>query len=205
MNSLFCRHNRFTADCPICSRGTVLEQAEPATPRREGTPKPKGKAARSTPAFRGPYVSAGPYDRDDGPAEVRLERVPGGIRLAEWAGGLLAKRAPVVDVADLRRAAAQALEKEVLTERDGRPLVEALGAEPSSGPVLPPREFGVSSGRAGDMTDELRVEPLGEGDVRIARWVRRPRAEWEMHDSPPMMPVKRYAEALRDAARRGLL
>jgi hypothetical protein len=37
MNSLFCRHNRFTAECPICSKGSVLarepvERANPAKP-----------------------------------------------------------------------------------------------------------------------------------------------------------------------------
>src|SRR5688572_17644388 len=109
MTSLFCRHNRFTADCPICSKGTVLDPARSATrPRSSGGSS--GGTTRRTGASRpaatskgarvvtGPYVTAGPYEPDDGGAryEVRLERVPGGVRLACWSLGQLQRGAPVL-------------------------------------------------------------------------------------------------------------
>ena len=55
------------------------------------------------------------------------------------------------------------------------------------------------------MQEELRVEPVGDGRVRIGRWILRPGADWELQNAPVMMPAKRYAEALRAAAARGLL
>src|SRR5687767_5616074 len=101
VSSLFCRHNRFTADCPICSKGTVLDSG-----RRAERPRPKrssgggaGKGA-TTRSFSGPHVSAGPYERDtrepgtgEDRYEVRLEKVPGGVRLAQWSRGSLERRA----------------------------------------------------------------------------------------------------------------
>ena len=65
MNSLFCRHNRFTADCPICSKGTVLDSSATGTvarPRVSGKPR-AAKAAAAPAQFRGPYasVTAGDY------------------------------------------------------------------------------------------------------------------------------------------------
>ena len=71
MNSLFCRHNRFTADCPICSKGTVLDSsgAAAAKPRRPRASGGGGRARSSEPAkgarrYTGPYVSAGPYEQE---------------------------------------------------------------------------------------------------------------------------------------------
>ena len=75
----FCRHNRFVAECPICSKGTVLDPNRAAPKRRStssgarGSSKPAAAIAHSS---RGPFVSAGPYDG----AEIRLERV----RVARW-------------------------------------------------------------------------------------------------------------------------
>ena len=101
MSDLFCRHNRFTAECPICSKGTVLEQHVPSSaPRPRKPAKPKEPPAGRQ--FRGPYASSGPYDRDERTVEVRLEKVPGGIRLAAWSGGALQREAPVLPAADLR-------------------------------------------------------------------------------------------------------
>jgi hypothetical protein len=102
---LICRHNRFTGECPICSKGTVLEQgratgARPRAPRGGGTTA-KRAAAVAAPAVQGPYGVAGPYEDDDSRYEVRLERVPGGLRLAAWAAGSLQRQAPVLDAADL--------------------------------------------------------------------------------------------------------
>jgi hypothetical protein len=153
----------------------------------------------------GPYVSAGPYERGAASAEVRLERVPGGVRLAEWSAGSLEPRAPVLEASDLTPLVVAARESELLPERDVDALERALGAS-SEGP-MPARDepFGASPGSAGLMREELRVERLDDGRVRIARWILRPSHGWELQEAPTMLPAKRYAEAIADAARRGLL
>jgi hypothetical protein len=55
------------------------------------------------------------------------------------------------------------------------------------------------------MREELRVERLDDGRLRIGRWIFRPSHGWELQEAPTMLPAKRYAEAIADAARRGLL
>ena len=67
-------------------------------------------AAPAPRASRGPFVAAGPYDG----AEVRLERVPGGLRLASWRGGQIERTAPVLDAADAPGLLAEAVTKELL-------------------------------------------------------------------------------------------
>ncbi len=177
----FCRHNRFLADCPICSKGTILDPAQQA-PRRRQAParsgsRRAGKAAAGVArTSRGPFVSAGPYDG----AEVRLERVPGGLRLASWRGGQIERAAPVLASADLPGLLAEAAAEGLLS----------LG-----GGALAPGAHGASAGRTGELRDELRVEPL-EGDrVRVARWIMRPNRGWELQEAPVMLPPKRFAEA----------
>ncbi len=154
----------------------------------------------------GPYVTAGPYEDEDGGAryEVRLERVPGGVRLATWSLGQLQRGAPVLDAADLPGLIGMARERALLSERDLGSLEAAIDSDPVDGGGEPP-EFGASPGRSGDLRDELRVEPVGDGQLRIARWIMRPNFGWELQDAPVMLPAKRYAEALRAAARAGLL
>jgi hypothetical protein len=207
LNSLFCRHNRFTADCPICSKGTLLDSSVPAArPRKpsstSGARRSKGSAPAVSRQFTGPYASAGPYEREDGTRyEVRLEKVPGGVRLAQWSGGALQKAAPVLRVADLPALIAAARERSVLAERDQEALERALEVEPSGEPAA----AGTSAGRAGDMREELRAEADGHGMVRIARWLYRPNFGWELQEAPVMLPAKRFAEALRNAVRAGLL
>jgi hypothetical protein len=225
--SVFCRHNRYTADCPICSKGTVLERGrKPARRAAGGGGARREKSAPATPVgFSGKYVSAGPYHgEDDATYEVRLERVPGGIRLAEWDGSGLRRRAPVLlaeDVAPLVHDAAG-----VLDARDATRLAAALpaaaptedfaeqprgkeGSEPvSAGETAAPEAetaTGVSRGRSGDFKEELRVEGLAEGRLRIGRWVLRPSSGWQLQEAPPMLPAARYAEALADAAAHGLV
>jgi hypothetical protein len=39
--------------------------------------------------------------------------------------------------------------------------------------------------------------------VRVARWILRPGAGWELQDAPPMLPAARFAEALSAARRAG--
>ncbi len=135
---------------------------------------------------------------------VRLERVPGGVRLAEWSGSELRPRAPVVGTDDLVALVAGA--EGVLATRDAQALVDALATarpEAASGP--PVTDAGVSRGRAGDFREELRIERLDGRRIRVARWVLRPGAGWELQDAPPMLPAKRYAEALGDAIRKGVV
>jgi hypothetical protein len=182
MSTLFCRHNRFTADCPICSKGTVLDRDPP----RRTSSRPRTKSAPA-PVRRYPNASAG---------SVRLEKVPGGLRLGMWEGGSLERRAPELSADDLIALLTEAEEQGI-----AKGLVSALSAETGS-----PAAYGKSTGRTGDMQEELRVERQGDHNVRVARWVFRPaRRDWELQDAPVMLPEKRYAEALRDAARAGVL
>jgi hypothetical protein len=151
--------------------------------------RPAANAAR---ASRGPFASAGPYDG----AELRLELVPGGLRLAAWRGGQIERVAPVLAAADLPALLAEAADKRLLALEGG--------AE-ASGPPAEPGTFGASPGRSGELRDELRVESLGHGRVRVARWVMRPNRGWELQEAPVMLPAKRFAEALGAAARKGVL
>jgi hypothetical protein len=203
VSDLFCRHNRFTADCPICSKGTLLESD--ATRPRPRAPSPAPRRSGGKPAaphdaqFRGPYATAGPYERDGERVEVRLEKVPGGVRLAEWAGGALQRRAPVLPGADLRGLIAEVRAKGLLAERDIEKLEAAVAQEQAGDSA----ESGASIGRTADLQEELRIEAVGDGAVRVARWILRPGAGWELQDAPPMLPAARFAEALSAARRAG--
>ena len=214
----FCRHNRLTADCPLCSKGTALDSSGPS-PRRRA---PSGGSARTrrgpaaAPTYTGPYGSVGPYERDGERYEVRLERVPGGVRLAEWAGGSIRRRAPELAAADLATLVEAAALRAVLASADAGELARSLSrsSEAQVGPASPPGgqalepapgAFGASPGRSGELRDELRVERLSEGRLRIARWILRPNAGWELQEAPVMLPASRYAEALADlGAREGI-
>jgi hypothetical protein len=208
VNSLFCRHNRFTADCPICSKGTVLDPNRQASRPRSsssGSSRPRSAAAQKPARYvTGPYASAGPYEDERGDSyEVRIEKVPGGVRLASWAGGSIERRAPVLLATDLPGLVGGARERELLGPRDVEALERALACDPAESEAA---EFGASPGRAGDLREELRVEAVGGGEVRVARWVYRPgEAAWDLQDAPVMLPAQRFAEALRAAARGGVL
>jgi hypothetical protein len=197
LNSLFCRHNRFTADCPICSKGTVLDSgAATTTARPRAAGKPRAAKTGGAPAqFRGPYAAIRVNEGD-----VRLEKVPGGLRLGRWSAGSLERAAPVLRASDVPELIAAARERSVLAERDQDALEAALAAEPGDA-----ADTVASPGRAGDMREELRVEALDDGNVRIARWLYRPNAGWELQDAPVMLPAKRYAEVLSKAVRAGLV
>ena len=195
--SQFCRHNRFISECPICSKGTVLDSSAPGARRKA----PSGGATRtrnggggrrglSAPTVKGPYGTAGPYEGEDGRYEVRLERVPGGLRLAVWAAGSIQRRAPELDASDLGALIASAAESGAIAEGDA--LLEAAASVPG--------RPGSSPGRTGELRDELRVEPLDDGRLRIGRWVMRPGRGWELQDAPVMLPAGRFAQALRAAA-----
>ena len=195
----FCRHNRFFAECPICSKGTVLDPSRSATRRPSSSSRSSGGGRRraTTPAAgvprasRGPFVAAGPYDG----AEVRLERVPGGLRMASWRGGQIERTAPVLDAADAPALLAEAATKELLPtppgdDGEGRCEVGAFGASP---------------GRSGELRDELRVERIDERRIRVARWILRPNRGWELQEAPVMLPPARFTQALVAAASKGVL
>ena len=164
----------------------MLDESRPA-PRRPAQPRsgarratqPKAGGARSS---RGPFVAAGPYDG----AEIRLESVPGGLRLAAWRGGQIDRAAPVLDAADLPGLLSEAAEMGLLAVPRGGAfaLPEAEGT------------LGASPGRTGELHDELRVERL-EGDrIRVARWIMRPNRGWELQEAPVMLPPRRFSDAL---------
>src|SRR5215212_11395131 len=128
--SLFCRHNRFVSECPICSKGTVLDpnrkaerRPRPASARRPASSRLPA-AAGGARVSRGPFAAAGPYE--DG-REVRLEKVPGGLRLAAWHAGQLVKEAPVIGLEDLPEMLSSATEQGLLSQPEadwgGEPAV----------------------------------------------------------------------------------
>jgi hypothetical protein len=224
----FCRHNRFFAECPICSKGTVLDPSRSATRRPSSSPGARSRsgagrrsaapAPGAARASRGPFVSAGPYDG----AEVRLERVPGGLRMASWRGGQIERAAPVLDAADAPRLLAEAAVKELLPASAGGGAAEpgppggggdggvpadpAAAAVPSDGGVrAEPGAFGASPGRSGELRDELRVERVGGDRIRVARWIDRPNRGWELQEAPVLLPPARFTQALAEAARKGVL
>jgi hypothetical protein len=195
----FCRHNRFVAECPICSKGTVLDPNQAASRRKSSSSRTGSGGRRSTRpganiarTSRGPFVSAGPYDG----AEVRLERVPGGLRLASWRGGQIERTAPVLAADDVPSLLAEAASQDLLA-------LDAGGGEVSG--TAEPGTYAASAGRSGELRDELRVERLGDDRVRVARWIMRPNRGWELQEAPVMLPPKRFAEALAAAARKGVL
>jgi hypothetical protein len=197
--SLFCRHNRFVAECPICSKGTVLDpnrkperRPRPAArPGSRSSPKGRVQAAGATRVSSGPFAAAGPYQ--DG-REVRLEKVPGGLRLAAWHAGQLVKDAPVLALEDLPGLLSSAAEQGLLDDPEltwrGEPALGGHGSSP---------------GRSGELRDELRVERLDDERLRIARWIMRPNRGWELQETPVLLPAQRFLGALHAAAAKGVL
>jgi hypothetical protein len=115
--------------------------------------------------------------------------------MASWRGGQIERTAPVLPAEDAPALLAEAATKELLApaqlpraDRDGE-----VGA------------FGASPGRSGELRDELRVERLDEGRVRVARWILRPNRGWELQEAPVMLPPERFAQALAAAAGEGVL
>jgi hypothetical protein len=106
----------------------------------------------------------------------------------------------VLAAVDLRLMIAEARERELLPPRDLDALERAVATDPAEDENA---EYGASPGRAGDMREELRIEAGDDGMVRIARWLYRPNAGWELQDAPVMLPAARYAEALASGAGAG--
>jgi len=123
------------------------------------------------------------------------------VRLAQWSRGALERRAPVVAAADIPILVQAARERGVLDARDLDALERAIAAPRGTEPA----DHGASPGRSGLMRDELRIERGDDGMVRVARWVLRPNAGWELQDAPTMLPAARYAEALERAAHAGVV
>lgn len=201
MNSLFCRHNRFTAECPICSKNSVLarEAPERAKPLKPSATRSRGagsrKPAAAAMATRYPHVSTEPLEREGRIYEVRLEKVPGGLRLAEWRNGQIERHAPVLPAGALRG---------LVDEANGRSITAIELGEPSA---TVGEGTAASPGQAGDMKEELRLERLDGRLVRLARWMFWPGTGvgWELQEAPVMLPEGRYAAVLADAVAAGLL
>jgi hypothetical protein len=141
-------------------------------------------------------VSTEPLERAERFYEVRLEKVPGGLRLGEWRGGALERSAPVLPASALRRLASEAREHGLV----GFDL-PAGQAETAAGSAASP-------GRSGDMSEELRLERLREpGLVRVARWIFWPGGGegWQLQDAPVMLPEGRFEQVLVEAAGAGLI
>ncbi|MBA3421684.1 MAG: hypothetical protein H0U12_07300, partial [Thermoleophilaceae bacterium] len=83
-------------------------------------------------------------------------------------------------------------------------LADAVGTPVDEG-VAVADAHGASPGRSGELQEELRIERVDGDRLRVARWVLRPGTGWDLLDAPTMLPARRYAEALADAARHGLL
>lgn len=116
--------------------------------------------------------------------------------MAAWRGGQIDRVAPVVDAKDVGELLNEAAENEVLASG---PALEDPGA------VADPGTFGNSAGRTGELQDELRVERLADGRVRIARWIMRPNRGWQLQEAPVMLPPQRFHQAFESAAKRGVL
>lgn len=142
-------------------------------------------------------MSIGPVEHEARIYEVRLEQVPGGLRLGQWRGGELERKAPVLPVSGLR---------ELVDEARSRGFVKFDLPEPSPAAV-PLDSHAASPGRAGDMQEELRLERVGDGFVRIARWIFWPGTGvgWELQEAPVMLPEKRYEQVLSDAVEKSLI
>lgn len=167
-------------------------------PAPGGTRKRGGAAA--APSYKGPFATAGPYRDEELQYEVRLERVPGGLRLAAWTAGSIRRMPSRMLLLDLPGLLRDAVERAVFAEPDIQVVSDAI-AEGNGGDG----SFGRSPGRAGELRDELRVERLDDTWIRIARWIDRPNRGWELQEAPVMLPASRYVEALADAGRRGVL
>ena len=120
--------------------------------------------------------------------------MPGGLRLAAWHAGQLAREAPVLDLVDLPEMLRSAVEQGLLSEPEGD-----WTGEPALG------RHGASPGRTGELRDELRVERVDDDHVRIARWIMRPNRGWELQEAPVLLPAERFVGALEAAAASGVL
>ena len=153
--------------------------------------RPPIPAASGVRVSRGEFAAAGPYE---GGREVRLEKVPGGLRLAAWQAGQLLRDAPVLALEDLSGMLSSAAGQGLLG-----PVELGNGRDPAIG------AHGASPGRSGELRDELRVERLDDDRLRIARWIMRPNRGWELQEAPVLLPGERFLGALRSAAERGVL
>ena len=205
--SQFCRHNRFVAECPICSKGTVLDpnrkperRPRPPAARGRGGAKRAAQPASGVRISRGDFAAAGPYE--DG-REIRLEKVPGGLRLAAWHAGQLVKDAPVLALEDLPGILRSAAEQRLLPVASLPGAGDGPARRGDGDPAL--GAHGASPGRSGELRDELRVERLDDDRLRIARWIMRPNRGWELQEAPVLLPAERFLGALASAAERGVL
>lgn len=160
--------------------------------------------------MRGRAAVAGLEDEAGQRYEVRLEAVPGGVRLAEWSGGTIRRRAPRLPVADLVRLGQELAATGALAGPLGERLAAAsqrlaalaaqLAGAQAAGDDDRRAVVGASAGRAGDLRDELRVELFEDGTARVGRWVELPHRGFQLREAPVLMPIERLVEALERLA-----
>lgn len=237
----FCIHSRLLAECPICRRGTPLDPVYGETERKSASTTRRraaaaGRSTRSgatrprqaaTPGVRASAVVHGLEDSAGRPYEVRLDVVPGGVRLAEWQSGALAQRPPRLPADELARLCREIAASGALAAPAAEALSAAGEALAAAAPALvaatasaapagdsagrpaasaapagaTPPLAGSSLGRAGELVDEIRVEPVGDGVVRVGRWTGPANLERELKETPVIAPAERLAEAILALAR----
>ena len=188
--------------CPPSAAATVLRRVpdlleghrarSDAGAARRPSPRRARARARGAPRAlaRGPFVSAGPYDG----AEIRLERVPGGLRLAAGAAGRSSARAGL-DAVGRSRPAGEAVEEGACSPLDGagrrRPRSRGgrLRRQPGGRGAARRTARGAPRGGAESASRAGSCARIAAGSCRSAG------------DAPPT----RFTEALAAAARKGVL
>ena len=189
--SRFCRHNRLAVECPICSKDAVPDPAPRAArgPRTSSTGSPRRAATVSS--SRGPYAAAGPYA---GGIEVRLERVPGGLRLAEWQAGQIARKAPELDAPTFPGCWPRPR-----TRGSWRPPRRGATARPPRAAMAPARAVPGTCARSCAWSAWAPAASASRAGCSG------PNAGWQLQEAPVMLPAARFREAIESAAEQGVL
>ena len=129
---------------------------------------------------------------------MRLERVPGGLRLAEWQAGPSRAGRPCCARRPRRACWREAASKELVA--DARALADGRRAE--SGDVARM----AAPARAARASCATSCGWSVDGEPRADRALGlRPGAGWQLQEAPVMLPPARFEQALAAAAEQGLL
>ena len=185
----FCRHNRFVADCPICSKGTVLDPAQQAPRRRQAPSRSGARRAAKAGGRHGAHLARavrvrGPLRRRGGAAGARARRA---------AAGLVARRSDRA-----HRPGARAQRPARPARRGGRRGAAAARRRRRHGAAAEPGRLRRRAPAAPASCATSCASSAVEDDrVRVARWIMRPNRGWELQEAPVMLPP----QALRRGAR----
>ena len=200
MSSLFCRHNRFTAECPICSKGSVLARE---APERVKPAKPASTRSKSAVA-QGGGGDASRATRTSRPSRSSTRRAStrcGSRRCPAACGWRVARgraRAPRPGAARVRAARRCSTRRAgarwwASTWRTREPQAEGIGGK--RGP-RGRHEGGAAAGAP-------RPSPASSAS---ARWIFWPGTGvgWELQEAPVMLPEARFAAVPGGCRRRRL-